>query len=60
MQNLLILTLHVLPTGSVLTSDVSNTVHTELDGGDQMICEESRVNVIAADSTAAVDGDNDG
>ena len=44
----------------MLTSDVSNTVHTELDGGDQMICEESRVNVIAADSTAAVDGDNDG
>jgi len=53
----------VLRTGSVLTSEAGKTIHAEqpeLDAGEQLVCEDSRINVSSGDTTAAVDGSNNG
>jgi len=42
----------------VLASDAGRTVAAELDVGEPMICEESRVNVSSGDTTADVDATN--
>ena len=51
-----LLILCVLLTGSVLTSDTNKAVHSQLDAGEQIVCEDSRLDV---DQTAVIDSHSD-